>query len=575
MRKIITCIFALGLIALTVIPERSYADLPTNEELQVGLSQEFENFNPMIMSMLATTWMYNMVGRTLMVLNEDAEWEPQLAKKIPSLENGLAERFTEDGVEKIRAVWEIVDNAKWGDGTDLTCRDFKFAREVALAPTVAITERETYEQVEEIIIDENNPRRCTFKYKEAKWNFNQIPKFYALPEHLERPIFEKYKEQPEGYEQHSLYTTSPTNPGLYNGPYVVTEMTLGSHTIFERNPYFFGAPAKINRIITKVISNTGTLEANLRSGTIDMISVLGMSFDQALAFNQRVQSRNLPYNVNFQPSLVYEHLDLNLDNPFLQDVRVRKALVYAIDRPGLTNALFGGKQPPAYHNLAPLDPWFTNDPKKIVVYPYRRREAARLLDDAGWKLRNDGFRYNENGERLELTIMTTAGNQVRELVQVYLQDQWRSIGIRVRIQNEPPRVFFGQTTNRRRFTGVAMYAWVSSPESNPRSSLSCDRIPTEENGWSGQNYPGWCNERVTELLEKLDLEFDEQKRLDIIHEVLYHYTNEVPVIPLYYRSDISVTPTNLRGYQLPGHQFSATNHVERWYLEDPKKMENK
>lgn len=558
----------LTILFLSFYSTESYSKAPTNKELNIGLSQEFENFNPLIMSMLATTWMYNMVGRTLMVLDENGEWVPQLAEKIPTLENGMAEIFKEDGDKKIRANWVIKESARWGDGSPVTCFDFKFAREVALTPTVSITEREIYEQVESIIVDEDNPKDCTFIYREAKWNFYQLPKFYPLPEHLEREVFEKYKNQAEGYEQHSLYTKAPTTPGLYNGPYVVTDMSLGSHTIFERNPYFYGEKANIERIITKVIKNTGTLEANLRSQTIDMISVLGMTFDQALAFNQRVEARSLPYRVNFKPSLVYEHIDLNLDNPILQDIRVRRALVHAIDRQGLSRALFAGKQPAAFHNLAPLDPWYTEDPEKIVIYPYRRREAVRLLESAGWQLGSDGFRYNSKGERLELTIMTTAGNQIRELVQVYLQDQWASIGIRVRIQNEPPRVFFGQTTSRRRFPAMAMYAWISSPENNPRSTLSCKRIPSEDNNWSGQNYPGWCNQRVEKLIDKLDLEFDSDKRLKIIHEILYHYTYDVPVIPLYYRTDISVTPANMTGYQLPGHQYSATTHVERWNLEE-------
>jgi peptide/nickel transport system substrate-binding protein len=549
--------------------------LPTNKELNIGITQEFENMNPIIMSMLATTYLYRMTNRTLMVLDENTEWVPQLAKEIPTLENGQARRFKVDGKEKIEADWQIREAARWGDGKPVTCHDFKLSWDVGMNPNVAVSSREAFEEIEEIRIDSENPKKCTFVYKDAKWTFNRVPNFYALPTHLERPVFEKYGDKAEGYERQSLYSREPTHPGLFHGPYRISEIRLGSHLILERNPYYYGEAGKIERIVVKLIPNTGTLEANLRSGTIDMISVLGMSFDQAIAFNQKVKSENLPFNVNFRPSLVYEHIDLNLDNPFLQDQRVRQALVYAIDRQGLTNALFDGKQPPALHSLSPLDPWFTKDPEKIVIYPYRRRIANQLLDEAGWKMREDGYRYNEGGERFRLTLMTTAGNRVRELVQVYLQDQWKSIGIDLRINNEPARVFFGQTTSRRNFTGMAMYAWVSSPENNPRNTFGSDQIPNEGNSWSGQNYPGWKNARVDELVEKLDLEFDPEKRISIIHEVLYHYTSEVPVIPLYYRSDTSVTPKNLTGYQIPGHQYPASNHVERWSLISEKELAEK
>jgi peptide/nickel transport system substrate-binding protein len=547
-------------------------DPPTNDQLTIGITQEFEDLNPIVMSMLATTYLYRMVNRTLVALDEHGEWQAQLAVEIPTMENGLARFIHEDGVQKIEADWQIREAATWGDGVPVTCHDLEFAWEVAQSQFVSVSGIETYRQVEEIRIDPQNPKHCTFKYREPKYGFNRIFQFYAVPAHLERPVFEAHGNRPQGYDQNSLYTRDPTHPGLYHGPYRIADIQLGSHVVFERNPTFWGDPANIERIITVLIPNTGTLEANLRSGNIDMVSVLGMSFDQALAFADRVEADGLPFDVNFKPSLVYEHLDLNLDNPFLQDVNVRRALVHAIDREGLTDALFQGLQPPALHNIAPIDPWYTDDPNKIVLYRHSRRQANRLLDEAGWEMRADGFRYNANGERFRMRLMTTAGNQVRETVQVYLQDQWRSIGIDVRIQNEPARVFFGQTTRRRQFDGAAMYAWISSPETSPRTTLHSSEIPTEANNYSGQNQPGWVNHRVDELIEALEVEFDAERTLEQIHEILWHYTNEVPVIPLYYRSDTSVTPANLTGYAIPGHQVPESNHVERWNLEPPRRL---
>ncbi len=547
-------------------------ELPTNAELKIGITQEFENLNPIVMSMVATTYIYRMVGRSLIQLDEDSQWLPQLATQIPTLENGLARRVSDGEREWIEAEWTIHPQARWGDGEPLTCRDFRFSWEVGLSPNVGVPNIEIYRQIRDIHIDPDDPKHCTFEYREALWNFNRHHLLYPLPEHLERPVFELHAEQPEGYEQNSNYTRDPTNPGLYSGPYRIVNLGLGSHIILERNPHFFGEEAHIERIVIMLIPNTGTLEANLRAGSIDMVSQLGMSFDQSLAFANRVQAQELPFRVNFQPGLTYEHLDLNLDNPFLADIRTRRALVYAIDRQGLVDALFGGLQPAAFHNLAPTDPWYTEDPARIVIYRHSRRKANRLLDEAGWVWRDDGYRYNADGERLRLRLMTTAGNKVRELVQIYLQDQWRGIGVDVRIHNDPARVFFGQTMRRREYGGIAMYAWSSSPENNPRSMVSSESIPGENNGWSGQNYPGWSNARVDELVDELDRSFDEKERLDLVHEILWHYTSEVPVIPLYYRSETSVTPINLTGYRIPGHQISAANHVERWRLMDAEEL---
>ncbi|MCU0976653.1 MAG: peptide ABC transporter substrate-binding protein [Steroidobacteraceae bacterium] len=540
---------------------------PTNGSLRIGITQEFESLNPLIAQMSATFYLYSMVNRTLVGLNENTEFTAQLAVQMPTLENGMA-RFVEvDGVRKLEADWEILPAATWGDGVPVTCRDLQLSWEVAQSPYVSIAAVELYREVEQIRIDPENPKRCTFLYSEPKWLFNRRFQFYLLPDHLERAVFEKYGNQPEGYEKHTLYTTDPTNPGLYHGPYLIREVKLGSHVVFERNPTFYGPPAHIDRIAVVLIPNTGTLEANLRSGSIDMVSTLGMSFDQAIAFSRRVEAESLPFTVHFRPGMVYEHIDLDLDEPVLKDVRVRRALVHAIDRQRLTDALFEGEQPPALHFVAPADRWYTDDPEKLVIYEPSRRKAASLLEEAGWTLRDDGFRYDAAGNRLRLRLSTTAGNKMREVVLVYLQDQWRAIGIDTRIQNEPARIFFGETTRKRRYDGAAMYAWTQSPEAPPRSTLHSADIPTEENGWSGQNQPGWANARVDRLIEELEAEFDPDRRLELIHEIMWHYTSEVPVIPLYYRSNVSVTPANMTGYRLSATQVSETDHVERWNLE--------
>jgi Bacterial extracellular solute-binding proteins, family 5 Middle. len=538
---------------------------PSNNELKIGISQEFENLNPLIMSMSASTYMYRMVGRSLVVLDADAKWVTQLAKQIPTLENGAAKIIEVGGKKKVVANWEIIETAKWGDGKPVICEDLIFARKVATSNFVSVGEKEQWTQVEKIDIDPKNPKKCTFTYEKARWDFYQLAQFFPIPKHIEEPIFNKYGKQKEGYEKNSAYVRTPTNPGLYNGPYVISEVKLGSHVTFVPNKNFYGTQPNIKKIIVKLIPNTGTLEANLRSGTIDMIATLGLDFDQALAFEKKVKAENLPYIVNFTPSVTYEHIDLNLENPILKDVRVRKALVYAINREDLVKALYEGKQQTAFHNISPKDPWFTSDPKDITVYRYSKREAGKLLDEAGWKMGADGYRTKE-GKRLSLVIGTTAGNKTRETVQVYLQNQWKQAGIEVLIKNEPARVFFADTTRKRKYDAMALFAWVSSPESSPRSTVFSGSIPTNANGWSGQNFMGWANKDVDTALEALDVEFNAKKRAELAHIILKNYTAEVPVIPLYYRSDISVVPTNLKNYRNTGHQFPETNTVENWSL---------
>ncbi|MGZ3692299.1 MAG: peptide ABC transporter substrate-binding protein, partial [Pseudobdellovibrio sp.] len=493
-----------------------------NSELKIGMSQEFENFNPLIANMSATTLMQHLVMRDLVTIDADGKWVPQLAKSIPSLDNGGAKIVTVGGVKKIEAVWEILDKAVWGDGQPVICDDFSFAIKVASAATVSVAEKETFTQVEKVTVDPANPKKCTFLYDKVRWDFYQVANLHALPKHLEEKVFNMYAAENGGYEKNSLYTKDPYNTGLYNGPYLLQEIQLGDHVTFIPNPKWYGEPPKIKKMIFKLIPNTGTLEANLRSGTIDLISTMGFALDQALAFEKKVKAENLPYNVIFQPSTIYEHIDLNLENPALKDVKVRKALTMSMNRDELVASLFEGKQAPAIHNVTPKDPWYTDDPTKVTIYKFDPRGAEKLLDEAGWKMGPDGIRV-KGGKKLSFTLMTTAGNKTRELVQVYLQNQWKKVGIEVNTKNEPARVFFGETTKKRLFDSMALFAWVSSPENSSKSTFLTANIPTAKNGWSGQNYMSWKNPKVDKLLLDLDVEMSPEKRLVLVHDILKYY----------------------------------------------------
>ena len=122
-----------------------------------------------------------------------------------------------------------------------------------------------------------------------------------------------------------------------------------------------------------------------------------------------------------------------------------------------------------------------------------------------------------------------------ELVQQVLHSQWKLAGIDVRIRNQPARVFFGDTVSRRRFPAMAMFAWISGPESVPRSTLHSEEVPTAENGWAGQNYGGYRNAEVDALIEAIEVELDESKRRLLWHRLQAIYADDLPALPLFFR----------------------------------------
>lgn len=166
--------------------------------------------------------------------------------------------------------------------------------------------------------------------------------------------------------------------------------------------------------------------------------------------------------------------------------------------------------------------------------------------------------------------MTTAQNKTRELVQVYLQNEWKKIGIEITIKNEPARVFFGETVRKAGYPAMAMYAWSSSPDNPPGSTLHSREIPTEKNGYSGQNSCGYSNPKVDQALDALDTEFDLEKRKTLMKSVIQAYVEEVPVIPLYLRSELAIIPKNLKNFVITGHQFTSAKDAYTWSYDGDK-----
>jgi peptide/nickel transport system substrate-binding protein len=219
MRKVLATVLCLAL-CLTA----SLASALSKDELKIGISQEFESLNRHIQQMSASNYISDMCVRGLMILNPKGEWQPVLLKEIPTLENGLAERYMEGDVEKIKAVFELKDGLKWGDGQPITAEDVKFSWEVGMNENVPVGEREIWAQIEKIDVDAANPLKATFIYKKARWDFNQLAQFTLMPKHLEGPVFEQHKGTAQAYEKNTLYVTDAANPGLYNGPHRVEEL---------------------------------------------------------------------------------------------------------------------------------------------------------------------------------------------------------------------------------------------------------------------------------------------------------------------------------------------------------------
>lgn len=545
-------VFSLLLCLAVISPSTALA----KKELVIGITQYPSTFHPNIDSMMAKSYVHGLTRRPITTIDPDWNLICVLCETLPTLENGGAVlEKTPDGKDGIAVTYTLKSNAVWADGKPVTSDDVIFTWEVGRHPKSGVAAAEGYRRIHKITrVDD---KTFTLHVDRRTFDYNNVSTLNLVPAHIDQINFAK----PDAYRTRTAFDTAPTTPGLFMGPYVMSVAQTGSHMVFERNPNWWGKSPAFDKITVRVIENTATLEANILSGGVDMISgELGLLVDQAIAFEKRHGDK---FQILYRPGLIYEHIDVMLDNPILADRRVRQALLYAIDRPAISDRLFGGKQPVAHTSVNPLD-WVHND--NVPTYKFDPDKADALLNEAGWHKKVRGVRVNAEGAPLRLEIMTTAGNRTRELVQQVLQSQWKAAGIDIRINNEPARVFFGESVSKRKFSALAMFAWISSPESVPVTTLHSDSIPTVENNWSGQNYTGYSNPEMDALLDKIELELDRDKRKRLWDRLQEMYATDLPVLPLYFRANSFILPKWLAGVRPTGHQFPTTLWVEDWHV---------
>jgi peptide/nickel transport system substrate-binding protein len=550
-RRLLSTVLALGALAS---PAAVMAQ--AKEELVVTMTQMPGTWNPIISSMLAKSLIANMTARPVTAYDADWKLVCLVCTELPTIENGKA-RVVDlaDGKKGMKIDVELRD-MRWGDGTPVSAKDVAFTLEVGQHPLSGVASSEGYKRI--IKLDVKDDRRFTMTIDRVTFDYNSIG-LQLLPAHIEKPIFDA---NPAEYRNKTAYDTQTTNPGLAFGPFRLTEIVPGSRVVLEQNPTWTGQKPHFKRITVRIIENTAALEANLLSGSVDyVLGELGLSLDQAIAFEKRHKDK---YNVVYKPALIWEHIDVNLDNKLLADRRVRQAMLLAIDRKAISEKLFEGKQPIAHGGISELDPMFSPAARQ---YGYDPTAARKLLDEAGFSTFRNNVRHNVAGEKLSIELGTTAGNRVRELVAQVIQSQLRQVGIEVRLKAETPRIFF-DAMGKRTYSGLGMYAWVQRPEGVPRSSLHSKEIPSAANGWSGQNYPGYANPEMDAALDAAERELDVVKRRALFADIQKLAADDLPSLPLFFRVDPFVIPKPLKGVTPTGTLNSSTLWVEQWRWEN-------
>jgi peptide/nickel transport system substrate-binding protein len=544
---------AIAVIGLAALPLAAPAQ--AKDDLIIGIAQFPSSLHPSIDAEVVKSYVLDFGIRPITAFNADWKNSCLLCTELPTVQNGLAKFEDRGGVKGMAVTLKLKPGLKWGDGVPVTTKDLEFTWKVGRDPASGWSNNNPWNRATSIdIVDDTT---AVMHLGGVMVSYNQWDTL--LPEHIEAPILAKAANVGD-YIKQTAFNRAPTTPGLWDGPYRMTQYDSGNQVVFEPNENWSGPKPGFKHIVLRLIDKTPALLANLESGDIDMVNGegVGLTIDQVIALQKKEPDK---FTYIFKPALTYEHIDLQIGNPILNDVRVRRALLYGIDRKTMTSRLFEGKQPVADTWVNPLNPMYSPDAAK---YPYEPAKAKALLAEAGWKPGSDGICRNAKGERLSLELTTTAGNQLRELVEQVLQNQWKTACVEISIKNEPPRTMFGETVKKRAYTGLIMYGWTSAVTETPMRTLHSSQIPTAANNWAGANYIAFDNKRMDTLIDQAETELDPAKGKVLWAEMQKIYADELPVLPLYFRADPHVIPKWLAGYTPTGHGDFSALWSENW-----------
>jgi peptide/nickel transport system substrate-binding protein len=224
-----------------------------------------------------------------------------------------------------------------------------------------------------------------------------------------------------------------------SGPFVVAEYVTNDHVTFARNPEYnrrapwsdHQGPPYLDRVVWKIVPEPGTRAITISSGETQMIYVLGYGPGGGAILAQLRKDSRLVEDARPFPGSAYLWL-FNVRLPPMDDVRVRRAIVYGINRRAIISALYRGLGSPACGIISHV---LLQDPAACAYYPYNPIKAAQLLDEAGWKMGPNHLRVKDNRPlSLVFNSLNSGGGDLPDVQPV--QGQLFDLGIDLKIKSQ-------------------------------------------------------------------------------------------------------------------------------------------
>lgn len=467
----------------------------------------------------------------------------RVAARLPSFDDGTIS-ILPDG--RMQTTWKLRPDVKWHDGTPFTADDVVFTWQVNADPAIPMARTPPVTEIERV--EAPDPTTAVITYQSVFFQplLLGVSYLWLLPKHL---LAEAFRGDKRAFVNLPYWTTEY----VHLGPFRLVDFGLGESLVFERvDDYFLGQP-KIDRLMIRVITDENTLLANARAGAIDIVTESTLREDIVAEMRQEWERNGGSVGQrqgNWQFLAVQFNPEWGRPPELGLDVRVRRGLMYALDRQGIRElAVPGYADTEADTFMVNADLRAPIVGKPFAIYPYDPGRATQQLAEAGWRRRGDGVLLNQAGEAVQISVRASGGNGKPAAA---VAQQWRQLGVDA-VEEVIPGPLASDNEYRAKYSGVELTARGSGHGILVR--FDSRLVSTPQNRYSGANQGYYVNASLDRLIDHLRGTVDEREQALILKDVGVILAADLPALPLFFNVKLALVAKGIRAL---GDDFAGT-----------------
>jgi len=412
-------------------------------------------------------------------------------------------------------VFHLRPNVRFHDGHPFTARDVAFTYKAIMDPKNLSPRIADYEPVKEVQVVDSLTVKVVYKrlYSPAlgTWGIGILPEHLLNKKALRKEALERGMDPNTFSIRQSRFNRHP----IGCGPFVFREWKADQYIILDRFEQYWEGPPNYKEYVFRIIPDLLTQEMEFYAGTVDSYSV------------QPHQVARLTQDPRFQSfsgtSFGYTYIGYNMRREPFKDRRVRLALSMAINVDEIIRYVLYGQGERITGPFVKQTDYYNHNIKPV---PYDPEGALALLAQAGWRRNKEGW-LEKDGKRMQFTLITNSGNDLRKAVLAIAQDAWKRIGIDVRTDVLEWSVFIQERIDKADFDAVIL-GWQMGIEPDLYQIWHSSQTHPYQ-----LNFVGFKNKEADDLIIKIRQEYNHEKQVAYCHKLHEIIAHEQPYTFLY------------------------------------------